>query len=218
MKDKNILITGATRGLGCALALQLAEEGAHIIAMARTTGALTELDDAIKKLSGKPATLIPFDLLNMPDAYANLGQTIYNRFRRLDAVVLNAARLGALTPVSHCQEKDWQRIMEVNLGANMRLIRVLSPSLSAGSQVAFITCSGDSMGRAYWGPYAASKKALEELALSYREETEKSGIRTHIFEPGIMATKLRQDAFPGEDQSQLPQPEEAAQRLIDLLS
>jgi NAD(P)-dependent dehydrogenase (short-subunit alcohol dehydrogenase family) len=212
---RTALVTGASRGFGRALALEMARSGARIIALARTQGALTALDDDIKKETGSSATLIPFDLAGPEQAFASLGQTLFERFGKLDFLVLNAATIGPLSPVSHTQEKDWQKVMDTNLTSNIRLLRVLDPMLKeAGTpHVTFVTCGDASMGNAYWGSYAASKKALEEVALNYEQETQNSGYRMRVFDPGVMATQLRRNAFPGEDQSKLPKPEDIAKAI-----
>lgn len=210
------MITGASRGLGRALALEMAKSGAHIIALARTQGGLTELDDAIRSATGNGATLIPFDLANDGAAFSTLGQTLYERFGQLDALVLNAGTIGPLSPVAHTMDKDWQKVMDVNLTANMRLLRVLDPMLrQAGNpHVVFMTCGSESMGNAYWGAYAASKKALEELVMNYETENQGTGYKTRLFDPGPMATQLRRNAFPGEDQSKLNTPEIVAKAML----
>src|SRR6185369_951282 len=177
LDGKIALITGASRGLGAALALELGKQGAHIIALARTQGGLTELDDKLRAATGKSATLIPFDL-SQPDAgFAQLGQTLFERFKKLDTLVLNAAHISALSPLPHVLDKDWQKVMDVNVTANARLLRNLDPLLRAAGnpRVMFLTCGMTARAHnAYWGAYAASKKALEQLALSYAEETEKA--------------------------------------------
>lgn len=200
------LITGATRGLGRATSVQMAKDGAHIIALARTQGALSELDDEIKKETGRSASLLPFDLASPADAFALLGQTLYERFGKLDTLILNAATIGPLSPLPHVQEKDWQKVMDVNLTANLRFLRVLDPLLHAAKnpRIVFVTCSREAIGDAFWGPYAASKKALEQLATSYAEEMKSAGYIVEIHNPGPMPTRLRRDAFPGEDQGKLP--------------
>lgn len=213
---KNALVTGASRGFGRALALGLAKRGAHAIALARTQGGLTALDDAIKKETGSGATLVPFDLSGADAAFATLGQTLYERFKSLDILVLNAATLGTLGPVAHMQEKDLHKVFATNLTANIRLLRVFEPMLRNAKNplILFVTCRDEAMGNAYWGPYAASKKALEEIALSYEQETKNSGYRIRLFDPGIMATKLRASALPGEEQSSLPAPESIAETML----
>jgi short-subunit dehydrogenase len=214
--NKIALITGASRGFGHALALEFGKE-MNVIGLARTQGGLTELDDKLKKDTGRSATLVPFDLAGPDQAFAQLGQTLFERFKKLDLLVLNAAVLSQLSPVAHTVEKDMNAVMNVNFTANMRLLRHLDPLLRAASQprILFVTCGMSSRAHnAYWGTYAASKKALEQLALSYKEETEKAGFQVEIIDPGPMATSLRRGAFPGEDQTKLKTPAEAAATLI----
>jgi NAD(P)-dependent dehydrogenase (short-subunit alcohol dehydrogenase family) len=203
------LITGASRGLGRALALQQASRGAHVIALARTQGALTELDDDIKKAGGSKATLIPFDLAQDDGAFARLGETLFERFGKLDSLILNAAHLAPLSPVHHTLEKDWQKTFAVNVTANARLLRHLDPLLRAATapEITFIACAGDSP---FWGAYAASKRALYEMAQSYAAENRMAGFKVRVFDPGPIATSLRRTAFPGEDQATLKTAEDAA--------
>lgn len=210
-----VFVTGASRGLGFFVALQYARCGAHLVALAKTQGGLTELDDAIKKETGRGATLIPFDL-TAPDAeFAALGKTLFERFGKLNTLFLNAAVLAPLGPLSHTREKDWQKTMDVNVTANVRLLRHLGPLLGAASRptITFVSCSKNDMGEAYWGPYAASKRALEQLAESYRLETAQGGYRVSVFTPPAMATQLRRNAYPGEDQSKLAKPEDIASQF-----
>ncbi|MBY0428781.1 MAG: SDR family NAD(P)-dependent oxidoreductase [Alphaproteobacteria bacterium] len=212
---KIVLITGASRGLGFFLALQHAKRGEHIIALAKTQGGLTELDDSIKKVSGNGSTLIPFNL-NSPDtSFAILGQTLFDRFGKLDRLILNAATIGPSSPVAHTTEKDWQHVMDVNVTANVRLLRHLDPLLrSAGNpHITFVTCA--TLGDAYWGAYRASKVALEQIAASYAAETQQAGFKVDVFDPGIMATQLRRNAYPGEDQSKLAKPIDVALKYVN---
>lgn len=213
----NILITGASRGLGQALALACAKQQAHVIALARTQSALTKLDDAIKNVSGNNATLVPFDLAATGDEMAQLGQKLFERFHKLDGLILNAAHMAAPAPIAHTHDKDWRQVFEVNVTANMRLLRVLEPMLrmAVNPKIIFVTCHN--MGDAYCGAYAASKRALEQMARSYKEETQSAGFKTYVFDPGPMPTQLRRNAFPGEDQSTLPDPAHIADALLETL-
>jgi short-subunit dehydrogenase len=219
LQGKNVLITGASRGLGYAMAENLAKQGAHIIALARTQGGLTQLDDSLKKETGRAATLIPFDLDQPDTAFAQLGMTLFERFKKLDMLVMNAATIGPLSPVAQSMEKDVQKVMAVNFTANTRLLRHLDPLLREAStpKVVFVTCSETSRKyNAYWGAYAASKKALEQLALSYREENEKAGFDVQMFDPGPLPTQLRRNAYPGEDQAKMPPVSDAAKKVANL--
>lgn len=210
------LVTGASRGLGRAVALAYAEAGAHVIATARTTGALEELDDEIKGKGGT-ATLLTLDL-RKGDSIDALGPTIYQRWGKLDVLVLNAAILGPLSPLPHITADSWQMVMDINLNANWRLLRTLDPVLKrsdAGRVIA--VSSGAAEGTyAYWGPYAVSKAGLEALAKTYAAECENTQVRVAIVNPGAMRTAMRAKAFPGEDQMTLPAPEEVAPLFVEL--
>lgn len=217
-KDKTALVTGATRGLGYHLALELAKQGAHIIALGRTVGSLEALDDEIKSV-GSQATLVPLNLLELETIDA-LGPTLFERFDKLDLLVGNAAYLGGLAPISHFKTDEWNKVLTTNLTANFSLLRTLDPLLqrSENATALFITDQDESTrGAAYWGPITASKAALEVLVKSYAAETQETSMRTLLVNPGPMSTNLRQKAFPGEDQSGLNNPETIAKRLVTTL-
>lgn len=211
------LVTGATRGLGRAVALALAAEGAHLVLLGRTVGALEELDDAQRALSGETATLVPLDLKEH-NALDQLGASLYERFGKLDGLVGCAGILGQLSPVGHIPPRTWQEVLDINLTANYRLIRSLDPLLRAApaGRAVFVT---DRTGRdiAYWNPYSGSKAALETLVLSYAGETRKTNLRVNLFAPPPFASRLRSQAFPGEDPASLPKPEDLAPALVPLL-
>ncbi len=213
------LITGASRGIGRALALALARRGAHIVALALTQGALDELDDEIGALGGQ-ATLVPCDLADF-DALDRLGAALFERFGRLDVLVGNGGILGPLTPLAHADPKDWNKVMAVNVTANWRLIRSLDPLLRASSagRALFITSGAAHRARMkpYWGPYAVSKAALEAIARTYAAETENtSSIKVMLANPGPLRTRMRALAMPGEDPATLRAPEEFAEKAIAL--
>ncbi len=213
------LITGASRGIGRALALALARRGAHIVALALTQGALDELDDEIGALGGQ-ATLVPCDLADF-DALDRLGAALFERFGRLDVLVGNGGILGPLTPLAHADPKDWNKVMAVNVTANWRLIRSLDPLLRASSagRALFITSGAAHRARMkpYWGPYAVSKAALEAIARTYAAETENtSSIKVMLANPGPLRTRMRALAMPGEDPATLRTPEEFAEKAIAL--
>jgi NAD(P)-dependent dehydrogenase (short-subunit alcohol dehydrogenase family) len=214
------LVTGASRGLGAATAIELARLGAHVVITARVQGGLEETDDAIRSLgraSLGSATLLPLDLAEAAQVDV-LGPSLYQRFGRLDIMVHCAAALGVLTPAPHIQDKDFEKALTANLAAPMRLIRSCAPLLThapAGRAV-FVTTARARAPKAYWGTYGATKAALEHLALTWADETATTNLRINLFDPGRMATKLRQDAFPGEDQSTLPKPADVAPALAAL--
>jgi len=211
------LITGASRGLGAAVAKRFAAEGAHVVLTARTVGGLEEVDDAIRGAGHEPATLVPLDLAEL-DQINVLGASLYQRFGRLDAVVANAAMLGALGPVAHSDAKLWQRVIDVNLTANYRLIRSLDPLLRASDagRAIFVTCAAGHAPKAFWNAYAVSKAGIESLARLYAAETVSSPVRVNLVDPGPMRTRLRGTAYPGEDPAMHPLPDDLAGGLVPL--
>jgi NAD(P)-dependent dehydrogenase (short-subunit alcohol dehydrogenase family) len=213
------LVTGASRGLGCAIALDLARAGAHVIALARTQGALEELDDAIRA-AGSEATLVPCDLKDF-DALDRLGAAIFERWGRLDIWIANAGVLGPLTPLAHIEPKLWEEVFAVNVTANWRLIRSLDLPLrraEAGRAIFISSSTGHAAElKPYWGAYAISKAALDALARTYAAETQTvSSIKIMIADPGPVRTRMRAQAMPGEDPMSLKTPEEIAPRILPL--
>lgn len=216
LKGRLALVTGATRGLGRAIAISYAKAGAHVIAVGRTQGALEELDDEIQKV-GEPATLLTLDL-RKGDKIDGLGPTIFERWGKLDIFVGNAAMLGPLSPLPHVTADAWQHVIDVNLTANWRLIRTLDPllKLSDAGRVILVS-SGAAEGRyAYWGPYAVSKAGIECMGKMYAAECENSPVRVSIVNPGATRTAMRAKAFPGEDPMTLPAPEDVAPLFLEL--
>jgi NAD(P)-dependent dehydrogenase (short-subunit alcohol dehydrogenase family) len=217
LSGKTALITGASRGLGASLAKKIGAAGAHSILVARTIGGLEECDDAIQK-SGGTSTLVPLDLMEL-EKIDQMGASLFERFGKIDILVLNASMLGDLSPLTHHKPKTWENVLKLNLTANYRLLRSLDALLRAApsADVVFITDSIGTKPEAYWGPYAISKTGLETMAKIYQAETAKTNIKTHIFDPGKMATALRYHAFPGENQNTLPQADDVAEQIMDLL-
>jgi NAD(P)-dependent dehydrogenase (short-subunit alcohol dehydrogenase family) len=211
------LVTGASRGIGRASALALAKAGAHVIALSRTKAALEELDDEIKAATGQSATLVPMDLTD-PKALDVLGAALYERFGRLDILVAAAGELGVITPVGHMDIKTFNRVVEVNLTANWRLLRSFDPLFkrSDAARLIFLTSGVAKKPRAFWGAYAATKAALETLVAVYADEVETTTIRTTLVNPGPMRTKMRAAAFPGEDPDSLTPPEAIAPLIVEL--
>jgi NAD(P)-dependent dehydrogenase (short-subunit alcohol dehydrogenase family) len=211
------LITGTSRGIGRATALAMAEAGAHIVAVARTQGALEELDDEITAKTARSATLVPLDLKDF-DAIDRLGGAIFEKFGRLDFMIANAGVLGDLTPLSHLEPKVWTELIDINVTANYRLIRAMDPLLRAGDQgrAIFVSTGIIQHPRAYWGGYAASKAALEMLATIYADEVKTTNLKVNMVNPGATRTKMRAKAFPGEDPETRPAPEDIAPLFVAL--
>lgn len=210
-----VVITGASRGIGAALAKRLGAAGAQTVLLARSVAGLEATDDAIRAAGGPPALLVPLDFAKADQEFDQLGERLYERFGRVDGLYACAATLGQLGPVGHCSPKDWQQVMQVNLNANHRLIRSLDPLLrqSKAARAVFLTCRQGHAAEAYWAAYGASKAGLERLAQSYALETQKTAIKVTLFEPPPCATQLRAKAFPGEDQAGLATAEAVATEM-----
>lgn len=219
LADRIALVVGASRGIGRETALALAKAGAHVVAAARTQGALEELDDEIFAATGKHATLIPFDIVD-GGSIDRLGGALFERFGKLDIWVQAAATMGAegLTPVSHADPRGFAKIEKVNFTGVYRLIRSLEPLLkaSAAARVIHLTTSVAASPRAFWGPYAATKAGAENLMRCWADEVESMPIRVAIVDPGRMRTGLRAQAFPGEDPLMLTHPQEITPLMVEL--
>ena len=212
------LVTGASRGIGKAAAIALAAAGAHVICLARTVGGLEATDDEIKK-EGGTATLVPLNIRDF-DALDRLGQTIFERWGKLDAFFGNAGSLGVLTPLSHLEPKVFQELIEVNVTANWRLIRSLDPLLrqSDAGRALFVTSGAARKHTPFWGGYGMAKAALESLALTYAQECATTNMKVNLLSPGAVRTGMRARAMPGEDPMTLPPPEALAPLIVELLS
>lgn len=212
------LVTGASRGIGAAVAKRFAAEGAHVIAVARTVGALEELDDAIKAEGGS-ATLVPLDLRDL-ERIDPLGPHLHQRFGKLDILVANAAMLGTLGPLAHQEPKEWEQAFKLNVSANWRLIRTLEPllKLSDAGRALFVSSSAARSATPFWGAYCTTKAALEAMARVWANELTKSAVKVNLVDPGATRTAMRANAFPGEDPTSLPAPEEITDVFVDLAS
>jgi NAD(P)-dependent dehydrogenase (short-subunit alcohol dehydrogenase family) len=218
LSGRIVVVTGVSRGIGWNVALAVAEAGAHVVALARTVGALEELDDAIKAKGGS-ATLVPLDLRDL-EAIDRLGYSIYERWGKLDGLVGNAGQLGLITPVAHLDQKEWDTVMTVNVTANDRLIRSLDPLLrqSDAGRSLFLTSGAAVTCKPYWGAYSASKAALEAIVRTYAAEIDSSTVRTNLFDPGPLRTQMRAKAKPGEDPDTLQHPRVVAADIVRMIA
>ncbi|HWB49880.1 MAG TPA: SDR family NAD(P)-dependent oxidoreductase [Stellaceae bacterium] len=216
LAGKVALVTGASRGIGAAVAEAYAREGAHLVLAARTVGGLEEVDDKVRAAGGT-ATLVPLDLRDFIKI-DELAAAIYQRFERLDILVGNAAEFGTFSPLAHIDPKLWDEVIALNLTANWRLIRAMDPLLRAAEhgRAIFVTSGIARAPRAYWGPYAVSKAGLEALVKTYAAEIAKTRVRANLVGPGVVRTRLRARVFPGEDPMTLPPPESVAEAFVRL--
>lgn len=217
LEGRVALITGASRGIGAAVAETLADEGAHVVLLARTTGALEELDDRIQKKGGK-ATLLPFDLSEVKKIQA-IGPALADRFGRLDILIGNAAMLGNLSPIAMSDTKIHDEVFKVNFLSNYHLIRALDPLLrgSDAGRAVFVTSRLARSSQPFWGAYAASKAALETMVTTYAAEVAYSPLKVNIIDPGAVRTSLRSEALPAEDPTTVPAPEKITGRFLELV-
>src|SRR5918997_2077122 len=218
LANRIAVVTGASRGIGRAVAVELAKAGAHVIALARTQGALEELDDEIRAQGGA-ATLVPADVKDY-EALDRLGAAINQRWGKLDILIGNAGVLGDVAPLTHVDPATWEATMAVNVTANWRLIRSLDPLLRASDagRAVFVTSGAAHNLRAYRGPYSVSKAALEALAITYAAETVSTPVRVMLINPGPLRTAMRAAVMPGEDPMTLKTPEDFAPHVVRLTS
>jgi NAD(P)-dependent dehydrogenase (short-subunit alcohol dehydrogenase family) len=216
LDGKVALVTGASRGIGFATAVALAQRGAHIVAVARTQGGLEDLDDAVKA-AGSSATLVPLDLSDTA-GIPRLGAAVFERWKRLDILVGNAGILGKLTPIAHLDPKVWDQGLMINLTANFHLLRSMDALLQAApaGRAVFVTSGAAYKNNPFWGGYAVPKAGLEALVKTYAAEVATSNVRANLFSPGATRTKMRATAMPGEDPMTLPSPEEVGAQLAEM--
>ena len=218
-QDKRIaLVTGASRGIGRAAALALAGAGCHVILSARTAGALEEVDDEITEAGGS-ASILKLDLA-ASDTIDALGPTLFERWQKLDVLVAAGGILGRLSPLNHIPSDEWDAVLRINLTANWRLIRTLDPLLrrSPAGRALFVTSRAATKIRAYWGPYAVSKAGLEALVKTYADETASTPLKVNLLDPGATRTRMRAQAYPGEDETKLKTPDALAPLILKLTS
>ena len=219
LQERVALITGASRGIGAAVALRFAAEGAHVVLVARTRGGLEDIDDRIRQEYGddRAPTLLELDLKNL-DQVDMIGPTIAERFGRLDIVVGNAGLLGEMMPMNHIEADIWSDVIDVNLNANWRLIRTTDPLLRASDagRAVYVTSGAAHGERPYWGAYAVSKAALEMMVTCWAAETEQTDLKINLIDPGATRTSMRAEAYPGEDPASVKTPEDITGYFVDL--
>ena len=217
-EGKLALVTGASRGIGAAIAEALAREGAHVVLTARTAEDLEQVEERIHAAGGA-ATIAPLDLTEQ-DGIGKLAVAISGRWEALDMLVLNAAFLGTLGPVAQIDGKEFGKVLTLNLLAQQAMIAAFDPMLrrSEAGRVIALTSIVGAEPRAYWGAYGASKAALDTLILAYGQEVGNvTGIRVAIVDPSATATQMRERAFPGEDPTTLKSPEVVGDEVAALL-
>lgn len=210
------LITGASRGIGAAVAERFAREGAHVVLAARTVGGLEEVDDAVRAAGGS-ATLVPLDLHEF-DKIDELAAALYERYGRLDVLVGNAAAFGTFTPLQHVAPKEWGEIIDLDLTANWRLIRAMDPLLrmAPAGRAIFVTTRLARDPLPYYGAYAVAKAGLETMVRMYAGEVGRTAMRVNLIDPGAVGTRLRAAIFPGENPAGLPGPESVTGLFVEL--
>ncbi len=217
---KIALVTGASRGIGRAVAQSFARAGATVIAVARTEGALTELDDDLQLLGLPPLVLAPLDLANH-DRIDEMAGLIGQRFGRLDILVGAAADLGGLQPITHIDPAAFAKLFALNVTANWRLLRAADPLLrrAEAGRAIFVTSTAARLAPAYWGPYAMTKAALETMVRTYAAEIGTlTNVRANLLDPGAVRTRMRAEAFPGENPATIPEPETLVPTFLELAS
>jgi len=213
------LITGASRGIGAAVAKRFAAERATVILVAKTQAALEELDDEIREAGYPPAVLLPMDLTDF-NKIDQMGAAIYERFGKLDILIANAGVLGDMTPLAHLDPKVWDKVIGTNLTVNWRLIRSMDPLLrsSDSGRGVFLTSGTTKAPRAFWSAYAVSKAALENLVQTYACENTKTNVKVNLLDPGATRTRMRALAYPGEDPQTLKTADELTDLFVELSS
>ncbi|HEX5319598.1 MAG TPA: SDR family NAD(P)-dependent oxidoreductase [Stellaceae bacterium] len=216
LRGRVALITGASRGIGAAVAERFAAEGAHVVLVGRTVGGLEEIDDKVRAAGGE-ATLVPLDLREFVKI-DELAAALYERYGRLDILVGNAAEFGTFSPLGHIAPSEWEGVIALNLTVNWRLIRAMDPLLRAAEhgRAIFVTSGIARAPRAYWGSYAVSKAALDALVRVYAAEVATTRVRANLLSPGVVRTQLRARVFPGEDPKTLPEPETVVEAFVRL--
>jgi len=217
--DKRIaLVTGTTRGIGEAVAKRFAREGMHVVCVGRNGKLLEALEDTIKAEGGS-CSMVQLDLSEFPKI-DQLAQMVAERFGRLDVLVGNAGILGEITPMPHTSPEEWHKVIDVNLSANFHLIRCFDAMLrgSPAGRAIFVSSGVAARTSPYWGAYAVSKAALEMMVRTYASENEKTSLKANLLDPGRTRTRMRAQAFPGEDPDTLPTAESLTDLFVEMAS
>ena len=221
LKDKVILVTGANRGFGLAITMGLSKAGATVIMLGRDLGSLEHAYDAVVDAGYKEPILYPLDLEGAtPENYQELQDNVLEKFDKLDGLIHNAAILGAQMPIEQYDIKLWYSTLQINLSAPFMLTQFLIPALvkSEDARILFLSSSVGREARAYWGAYSVSKFGIEGFAKTLSEELEKTNISVNTVDPGKLRTEMRRTAYPAEDSSTVPMPEEKSAAIVYLLS
>jgi len=211
------LVTGASRGIGQAVAVAYAREGAQLILVSRTVGGLEATDDAIRKAGGLPAVLVPLDLLKL-EGITELAAALGAKYGQLDILVGNAAQLGMIGPLAHSDAKEFDKTIQLNLTANYRLLQAFDPLLrrSAAGRALFVTSGVAQEIMPHWNAYAISKVALEHMVGLYAAETAETNIRAYCVDPGEVDTRMHAQAMPGANPQDYAKPEQITESFIEL--
>ena len=221
LKDKVILVTGANRGFGLAITMDLSKAGATVIMLGRDLGSLEYAYDAVVDAGYNEPILYPLDLEGAtPENYQELQDNVLEKFDKLDGLVHNAAILGAQMPIEQYDIKLWYSTLQINLSAPFMLTQFLIPALakSEDARILFLSSSVGREAKAYWGAYSVSKFGIEGFAKTLSEELEKTNISVNTVNPGKLRTEMRRTAYPAEDSSTVPMPEEKSAAIVYLLS
>jgi NAD(P)-dependent dehydrogenase (short-subunit alcohol dehydrogenase family) len=221
LKDKVILVTGANRGFGLAITMDLSKAGATVIMLGRDLGSLEYAYDAVVNAGYKEPILYPLDLEGAtPENYQELQDNVLEKFDKLDGLIHNAAILGVQMPIEQYDIKLWYSTLQINLSAPFMLTQFLIPALvkSEDARILFLSSSVGREARAYWGAYSVSKFGIEGFAKTLSEELEKTNITVNTVNPGKLRTEMRRTAYPAEDSSTVPTPEEKSAAIVYLLS
>ena len=221
LKDRTVLITGAGNGIGRAVALACAKVGAEVLLLGRNEVGLEAVYDDILSAGGREAGIIPFDLNTTdPGRYEALAEQLTETGITLDGLVHNASILGTQMPIEQYDIKLWYSTIQINLNAPFMLTQFLIPALlkSDDARIIFLSSTVGRKARAYWGAYSVSKFGIEGFAKTLSEELEKTQISVNTVNPGKLRTEMRRTAYPAEDSSTVPLPEEKSQAIVHLLS